>query len=138
MDIENALTISASGLRAQGTRIRVIAENLANAESTAQTPGGEPYRRKTITFKQELDRATGADLVKVNKIQTDGSDYELKYDPAHPAANAQGYVLMPNVKPLIEMTDMREAQRSYEANATAIETSKNMLIRTLGILTPGG
>jgi flagellar basal-body rod protein FlgC len=134
MDIKQALAVSASGMKAQGSRLRVISENLANADSTSQTPGGEPYRRKILTFKNELDRNLQAQMVKVRNVGPDKSDFELKYDPGHPAANADGYVLMPNVNPLVEMTDMREAQRSYEANLNVIETSRTMLLRTLDII----
>ncbi len=134
MNLKDAMQISAAGMRAQGQRLRVISENLANADSTAQTPGGEPYRRKIMTFKNVLDRSIGADMVKVNKIMPDSKDFELKYDPTHPAANAEGYVLRPNVNSLIELTDMRQAQRSYEANLSVIETSKAMLTRTIGLL----
>jgi flagellar basal-body rod protein FlgC len=134
MNLKDAMQISAAGMRAQGQRLRVISENLANADSTAQTPGGEPYRRKIMTFKNVLDRSINADMVRVNKIMPDSKDFELKYDPSHPAANAEGYVLRPNVKSLLAMSDMREAQRSYEANLSVIETSKAMLSRTIGLL----
>jgi flagellar basal-body rod protein FlgC len=134
MDLKAAMAISASGMKAQGTRLRVISENLANADSTAQTPGGEPFRRKLITFRNMLDRTLGADTVKVDKIMPDPADFELKYDPHHPAANSEGYVLTPNVNPLIEITDMREAQRSYEANLNVIETSKSMIQRAIDII----
>ena len=131
----NALSIAASGMKAQGTRMRVISENIANSESTAQTPGGEPYRRKLLTFKDMLDRATGAEMVQVSKVIPDASDFTLKYDPSHPAANADGYVLMPNVNPLVEMSDMREAERSYEANLSVIQSTKTMLSHTLSLIT---
>lgn len=134
MNLKDAMKISAAGMQAQGQRLRVISENLANSDSTAQTPGGEPYRRKLLTFKNELDRSIGADMVRVNKIVPDGKDFELKYDPGHPAANSEGYVLYPNVNSLIEIADMRQAQRSYEANLSVIETSKAMLSRTIGLL----
>lgn len=134
MNLKDAMQISAAGMRAQGQRLRVISENLANADSTAQTPGGEPYRRKIMTFKNVLDRSINADMVRVNKIMPDSKDFELKYDPSHPAANAEGYVLRPNVNSLIELSDMRQAQRSYEANLSVIETSKAMLSRTIGLL----
>ena len=130
----NALSIAASGMKAQGTRMRVISENLANSESTSQTPGGEPYRRKVLTFKDMLDRATGAEMVQVNKVMPDATDFTLKYDPSHPAANADGYVLMPNVNPLLELMDMREAQRSYEANLNVIDAAKSMISRALDLL----
>ena len=134
MDLKSALFVSATGMKAQGSRLKVISENLANADSTAQTPGGEPYRRKVLTFRNVLDRQLGVDTVRVNRISPDTSDFELRYDPSHPAANAEGYVMTPNVNPMIELTDMREAQRSYEANLSMIETSKSMIQRTLEIL----
>lgn len=134
MNLKDAMQISAAGMRAQGQRLRVISENLANADSTAQTPGGEPYRRKIMTFKNVLDRSINADMVRVNKIMPDTKDFELKYDPSHPAANAEGYVMRPNVSSLVELSDMRQAQRSYEANLSVIETSKAMLSRTIGLL----
>lgn len=134
MELKNAMKISASGMRAQGDRLKVIAENLANAESLAKTPGGDPYRRKVVSFKSELDRATGANMVQAQKPKTDRSDFELKYDPGHPSANADGYVKMPNVKTIIEMADMREAQRSYEANLNVVDSAKQMLNRTIDLL----
>jgi len=135
-DLLNALTIAASGMKAQGTRMRVVSENIANSESTSQTPGGEPYRRKVLTFKDMLDRATGAQLVQVNRVMPDATDFSLKYDPSHPAANSDGYVMMPNVNPLIEMADLREAERSYEANLSVIQSTKTMLSHTLNLLGP--
>ena len=134
MDLSDALVIASSGMRAQGTRLRVISENLANANSTSQTPGGEPYRRKVLTFGNVLDRTLDAQVVKVKSLGPDRSDFELKYDPSHPAANADGYVMLPNVNPIIEMADMREAQRSYDANLTVIETSIGMLKQTISVL----
>lgn len=134
MDLTDAMQISASGMRAQGTRLRVISENVANANSTAQTAGGEPFRRKLVTFQNVLDRNLGLDTVRVSRVTPDASDFELKFDPHHPAANSDGYVLMPNVNPLIEITDMREAQRSYDANLNVIETSKSMLMRAIDVI----
>lgn len=134
MDLKNSIFVAASGMKAQGTRLRVISENLANVDSLSQTPGGEPYRRKILTFSNVLDREIGADTVRVKNIMPDKGDFELRYDPAHPAANSEGYVLTPNVNSLVEMTDMREAQRSYEANLNIIEVSKGMLSRTLDLL----
>jgi flagellar basal-body rod protein FlgC len=134
MDLNDAIAIASSGMKAQGSRLKVIAENLANASSTSQTPGGEPYRRKVLTFTNVLDRTVSAQIVKVKSIGPDRSDFELRYDPTHPAANADGYVLEPNVNPIIEMADMREAQRSYDANLTVIETSVGMLKQTISVL----
>jgi flagellar basal-body rod protein FlgC len=134
MDLKNAMKISASGMRAQGERLKTIAENLANADSLGKTPGSDPYRRKVVNFKSELDRAMGANLVKSQKPQQDRSDFELKYDPGHPSANADGYVKLPNVKSVIEMADMREAQRTYEANLNVIDSAKAMLNRTVDLL----
>ncbi|MEQ8164938.1 MAG: flagellar basal body rod protein FlgC [Alphaproteobacteria bacterium] len=134
MDLKDALTISASGLKAQGARMKVIAQNVANASSAADTPEGEPYRRKTISFKNELDREKGVETVAVKKIGEDKSDFVKTHDPSHPAADDNGFVMMPNVNTLIEVMDMREAQRSYEANLNVIEVSKTMLRSTLGII----
>ena len=134
MDLNDAILIASSGMKAQGSRLKVIAENIANASSTSQTPGGEPYRRKVLTFNNVLDRTVNAQLVKVKSIGPDRSDFQLRYDPTHPAANADGYVLEPNVNPIIEMADMREAQRSYDANLTVIENSVGMLKQTISVL----
>jgi flagellar basal-body rod protein FlgC len=134
MDLEKSLQISFAGMAAQGTRLRVVAENLANAESTAQTPGGEPYRRKVVTFKSVLDRTVGATTVKIGRITPGSGQFERRYDPSHPAANAEGYVLMPNVNPMMELMDMREAQRSYQANLDTIDAAKSMISRTIDLL----
>ena len=134
MDLMQSLMISAAGMKVQGERLRVVAENLANADSVAEAPGGDPYRRKTITFRNEMDRALGLETVQVDKVGTDRSDFRMKYDPGNPAADAKGYVKLPNVNSLIEMTDMREAQRSYEANLRAIEVARTMLQRTIDLL----
>ena len=134
MDLKKAMLVSASGLKAQGERLKVIAENVANADSLAKTPGGDPYRRKVVSFKQEIDRANELRKVKVDKTNFDRSDFELRYDPGHPAANTDGYVKMPNVKSLVEMSDMREAQRTYDANINMIDAAKNMMARTIDLL----
>ena len=134
-EILNAMKVSAMGMRAQGTRIRVISENVANADTTGETPGADPYRRQTISFKNTLDKELGINTVEVNKIGEDmKDDFELKYLPDHPAANADGYVKMPNVNPFIEIMDVREAQRSYEANLGLIDQSRNMIMRTIDLL----
>ncbi|BAI71845.1 flagellar basal-body rod protein [Azospirillum sp. B510] len=134
MDLYKSMAVSASGMKAQGTRLKVISENLANASTTAETPGDLPYRRKTVVFKNELDRAMDVDKVRVAKVDVDKSDFQRRYDPSHPSADADGYVLMPNVNSVVEAMDMREAQRSYEANLSAIDTARQMLTRTIDIL----
>lgn len=134
MDLQKSMRVSAAGMAAQSTRMRVIAENIANADSLGETPGAEPYRRKTISFRNILDRQLGAQTVRVGKIGTDKTSFTRRYEPSHPAADAEGYVLAPNVNNLIEVMDMRQAQRSYEANISVIETSKNMITRTIDLL----
>jgi flagellar basal-body rod protein FlgC len=134
VDLIKAIKISASGMKAQGTRLRVISENLANTNSLAETPGGEPYRRKLVSFKDMLDKSMGAHVVGVNKIEFDQSDFNRRFEPSHPAADKDGYVLTPNVNGLIEMMDMREAQRSYSANLDMIDSSKRMIERTIDLL----
>jgi flagellar basal-body rod protein FlgC len=134
MDFLKSIGIAASGLRAQAGRMRVISENIANADSTAQRPGSDPYRRKIPTFRAEVDRALEAQVIGMGRTQTDRSDFRLKYEPGHPAADANGNVRYPNVNPLVEMTDMREAQRSYEANINVISATRRMIQRTLDIL----
>ena len=114
--------------------MRIISENMANAESVSATKGGDPYRRQVVTFKQYIDQETGADMVKVDKVIHDESPFVLKYDPSHPAADEQGYVKMPNVNPLIEMMDLKEAQRSYEANLSVMQTSRDLNSRILDVL----
>lgn len=134
MELMNAIKISASGMRAQGTRLRVVAENVANADSMGNKPGDDPYRRKTITFEDTLDRTLGADLVKVKKIGRDMSDFDVTYQPHHPLADENGYVKRPNVNSLIELTDLKEAQRGYDANMSVIDSSKSMIQRTIELL----
>ncbi|MDB5477649.1 MAG: flgC [Alphaproteobacteria bacterium] len=136
MELFNAMSISASGMKAQSTRMRVISENIANSETTANTPDADPYRRKTISFKSRLDRASGVEKVAVDKIDRDQSNFRLKYDPTHPAADEKGYIKLPNVNSLIETMDMREANRSYEANMSSIELSRGMLMKTINMLQP--
>ncbi|HWP16063.1 MAG TPA: flagellar basal body rod protein FlgC [Xanthobacteraceae bacterium] len=128
------MAIAASGLKAQSGRMRVIAENIANADSTAQQAGGTPYRRKIPTFRAEIDRALEARTVGLGRVQLDQSDFRSKYEPGHPAADRNGYVKYPNVNPLVEMTDMREAQRSYEANLNVIGATRRMIQRTIDLL----
>ncbi len=134
MALTDTLQIAAAGMQAQSQRLRLVAENIANADSTGTTPGSDPYRRKLLVFQDELDKQTGAQMVKVGKRSYDTSAFTRKYDPTHPAADAQGYVLYPNVNPIVEMMDMREARRGYEANINVIEVSKAMLSQTLNLL----
>lgn len=126
--------IAVSGMKAQSERLRVIAENMANADSVATRPGEEPYRRQVVTFKDYVDAETGAHKVKVSSVQPDNSELPKKYDPNHPSADAQGYVSLPNVNPLIEMMDMKEAQRSYDANLSMMKTARDMDAKVLDIL----
>ncbi|MCH8239991.1 MAG: flagellar basal body rod protein FlgC [Proteobacteria bacterium] len=134
MDLKASMKIAAAGLRVQGGRMRVIAENLANANSTAKTPGGEPYRRKIPTFTQQFNRELGLKTVSLGRIKYDQSDFGKRYEPGHPAADTKGFIQIPNVNALIEGMDMREAQRSYEANLNVISATRRMLARTLDIL----
>lgn len=134
MDLIKSIKISTAGMRVQGTRLRVISENVANADSLPENPSDLPYRRKQVSFKNILDRSIDAKRVTVDKIQYDKSDFDRKFDPQHPAADKDGYVLVPNVNPLVEMMDMREAERSYEANLSVIQVSKSMLTRTIDML----
>ena len=133
-DFTRSMGIATSGLRAQSGRMRVISENIANAESTAQSAGGDPYRRKIPTFVSALDHTLDAKLVNLGKIAPDQSAFRTKYEPANPAADQTGYVKYPNVNPMVEMTDMRDAQRSYEANLNIITATRRMIQRTLDIL----
>jgi flagellar basal-body rod protein FlgC len=134
MDFNQAFTIASSGLRAQLGRMRIISENIANADSTSPTPGGDPYRRKIVTFKSELDRSIGANVVDLGRIETDPSDFLVKHEPSNPAADAKGDVKYPNVNTIVEMTDLRDAQRSYEANLNVVTATRRMLQRTIDIL----
>ncbi len=134
MDFLKSIGIAASGLRAQAGRMRIISENIANADSTGQSPGADPYRRKVATFSSQLDRALDSNVVSLGKVQTDSSDFKTRYEPGHPAADANGYVKYPNVNSLVEMSDMRDAQRSYEANLNIVTATRRMIERTLDIL----
>ena len=134
MEFMQSLKIAASGLRAQNGRMRVIAENIANADSTARTPDADPYRRKVPTFVSQFDRDLGAATVKLGRVERDKTDFKSRYEPGHPAADANGYVKYPNVEPLLETVDMREAQRSYEANLNIVTATRRMISKTLDIL----
>ncbi|MDB5518174.1 MAG: flagellar basal-body rod protein FlgC [Tardiphaga sp.] len=133
-DFARSMGIATSGLRAQAGRMRVISENIANADSTAMNPGGDPYRRKVPTFSSTLDRALDAKVVSLGKIKPDTTPFRVKYEPSNPAADVAGNVKYPNVNSLVELTDMRDAQRSYEANLNIISATRRMIQRTLDIL----
>jgi flagellar basal-body rod protein FlgC len=134
MDLDKVIKVAAAGLSAQTQRLQVISQNLANAQSTGTTPGAEPYRRKIVTFRSVLDQASGVRTVQTGPTATAGGDFERHYDPAHPAADKDGYVLVPNVNPLVELMDMREAQQSYQANLSVIDAAKSMISHTLDLL----
>lgn len=134
MDLLDAMLQAAKGMKAQSVRMRVISENIANADTTAKESGQDPYRRKIVTFKNMLDRASGRKEVTIDKISPDTSDFVLRYEPGHPAADKQGYVKAPNVNQLVEMMEMRTAQRSYEANLGVIDIARSMLMRTLDMI----
>lgn len=134
MDFMKSLGIAASGLKAQSGRMRIIAENIANADSAAKTAGGEPYRRKIPTFTSRFDRELDASVIEAGRVRRDSSPFRTKYDPGNPAADARGEVRLPNVNGLIENMDMREAQRSYEANLNMVTATRRMISRTLDIL----
>ena len=134
MELNDTVTIATAGLRAQTDRLKVVAQNIANADSIATTPGGQPYKRQTISFKNVMDKESGAKLVKVNKIGVDKAEPIPRYEPNNPLADAKGIVLYPNINKEIEMIDMQEAQRTYEANLNMIEASKSMISQTVNLL----
>lgn len=134
MDLMKSLKIAAAGMRVQGVRLKIISENIANADSMSAVPGGDPYRRKVVTFQNVLDRTLGTELVKVRNIEFDSSEFRKNYNPGHPSADKSGYVRMPNVSTLVEMMDMREAQRSYQANLRIVDISKKLMARTVDLL----
>ena len=134
MEFSNSMVIAAAGMRVQSDRMKVIAENIANADSTSQTPGGDPYRRKVPTVTQGFDRELNVNLVESGKTVEDKSDFRSQYDPGNPTADTKGYVKLPNVDPLIEIMDMKEAQRSYEANLTVMTSTKQMMSQAVSLL----
>lgn len=134
MDLMKSIMISAAGIRAQSFRMRIISENIANADSVASEPGKDPYRRKVVSFQNELNRELGVPMVTIDKVSRDSSDFGRRYDPGNPAADATGYIKLPNVNGLIETMDMKQALRSYEANLNSIEASKQMIMRTIELL----
>ena len=134
MDFTKTMLISAAGLRVQGQRMRVIAENLANANTLPTSADQDPYRRKMVSFRNVLDRELGVRLIKAGKMSIDRSEFGVEYDPSHPGADDSGYVRLPNVNVLVETMDMREAQRGFEANLTVIDAAKRMMMRTIELL----
>lgn len=134
MDLNDTVAISTAGLRAQTDRLKVVAQNIANADSVATTSGGQPYKRQTISFKNVMNKEIGAKVIKVDKIGVDKADPVQKYEPSNPVADKNGYVLYPNINKAVEMIDMQEARRSYEANLNMIEASKSMISQTVNLL----
>ena len=134
MDFSTSMAVTAAGMRVQSERMKVISENIANADSTSPTLGADPYRRKVPTVTSKFDRELGANLVQTGKTVADKSEFRSQYDPGNPNADKQGYVKLPNVDPLIEIMDMREAQRSYEADLTVMDATKQMLAKTVDLL----
>ncbi len=133
-ELDGAMSISAAGMDAQAARLRVVSQNLANQDTTAAVPGAEPYRRRTITFQSVMDETAGGETVQVKNIDVDPSNLPQKYDPSNPAADAQGYVKLPNVNSFMEIMDMREAERSYNANLSVMQASRSMANKTIDIL----
>lgn len=134
MDLNKTLSISAAGLETQTTRLRVIAENLANQDSTGSSAGADPYRRKTVSFENRVDRALGVETVRIRQIGRDRAEFPLRHDPSHPAADATGYVRLPNINSFVEVMDMRDAERSYRANLAVMQATRGMLTRTIELL----
>lgn len=134
MELDRALRISAAGMEAQSSRLRVVAENLSNRDTTSEVAGGDPYRRKTITFTNRFDRALGANIIRVSRLGTAPGEFQTRFDPGHPAADSKGYVKVANVNSTTEVMDMREAQRSYSANLSVLEVTRSMLTRTIEAL----
>jgi flagellar basal-body rod protein FlgC len=134
MDFLKTLMISSSGLKVQNGRMRIIAENMANADSVASTPGGDPYRRKIPTVQSKFNKELDAAVVQMGKVAQDSSDFDTRYEPGSPAADANGMVKYPNVQPLVEMVDMQSAQRTYEANLNVVGTTRSMMQKTIDIL----
>jgi flagellar basal-body rod protein FlgC len=134
MDFTQSMNIAYSGMAAQNTRLRIVAENIANSDSTAETPGGEPYHRQVVTFKNVFDQTQGVDVVKVGNVQDAKTPFGRRWMPGHPAADADGYVLTANVNPMSELMDMREAQKDYQANLNVITAAQSMLSRTIDLL----
>lgn len=133
-EVLSAMKISAQGMKIQGERLKISAENMANSQTTSSIPGGDPYARKTISFKNVMDKELGARIPEVKDVKQDTADFPIEFDPDHPAANEEGYVKKPNVNPLVEMMNAKEAQRTYEANLGLIDQSRTMMMRTIDLL----
>ncbi|MEQ8403072.1 MAG: flagellar basal body rod protein FlgC [Roseitalea porphyridii] len=129
-----SLKVAGSGLHAESTRLRVVSENIANASSTGDTPGADPYARKTIAFQSALDRASQVSMVEIDKISVDRTAFVQEFDPSHPAADPDGYVKLPNVNPIVEMADMREANRSYQANLQVLKQARELISMTIDLM----
>ena len=134
MDLKSSIHIASAGMKAQSARLKVVAENIANADSLATTPGGDPYRRKMVVFKNELDKELGVNKITVDRIDYDKGAFKRAYEPGNPVADADGYLYRPNVNTMVESMDLKEAQRSYEANLSTIEITKTMINQTLDLL----
>jgi flagellar basal-body rod protein FlgC len=134
MKLEDAVKVASAGMQVQGTRVQIAAQNLANADSLSTTPGGDPYRRRTVSFREALDREQGLRLVEIDRYGVDKGAFDKRFDPSHPAADGDGYVKLPNVEPLVELMDMREAQRTYEANLKAMTLTRSLVSQTLDLL----
>ena len=132
--LKTVLSVAASGMRAQGERLKVVSENVANASSTGNSNGEDPYRRKIILFQEMVDRDSGASMVEVDGVRRDDADFQLNYDPSHPAADEDGFVKVSNVNTILEMSNMREASRSYQANLNMFETGRTMRSQLLDLL----
>jgi flagellar basal-body rod protein FlgC len=133
-DLNTSLQISAAGMEVQVARIKIVAENLANQSTTGSTPGADAYRRRTVSFQNQVDKALGLETVSVKAVGADKSDQPLRYDPSNPAANKDGYVKTPNVNSFVELMDMRDAEQAYSANLNVASTTRTMLSRTLDLI----
>lgn len=134
MDLTRSIQTALSALQLNDARMRIAAENIANASSTAQGPGGEPYRRKFVIMDAREDAQTGAHVVRVNRVQRDRGEFQSRHEPGHPAADENGYVKYPNVDPMIEQVEVRDAQRAYEASLYVVTSARALMARTIGLL----
>jgi flagellar basal-body rod protein FlgC len=132
--LQSSLRIAGSGLEAQSVRMRIISENIANSQSTGAAPGSDPYTRQTVSFDNVFDRASGVSMVRVKSLGRDDTPFKVEHDPGNPAADAAGFVKLPNVDVLTELADMREANRTYEANLQVAKQSAELLGETVNLL----